>query len=216
MTDATTGGPLLAPLTAEEWGDDEYAAFGALMGLPGDKVPRAGSGHAADPLKFDIIGLLARHPKMAQRFLSYNGWLLQRGELPLRLRELAILRVAHSRRSAFFWGEHVKVAGDGGVSAGDIERLAAGNAGFDGADLVVLRATDELLNHGRAEPSTWRQLTDTLGTHQAMELIFVVGTYAMLAMAFDSWRLPPPAGSAVLPKHNATDGTETRQRTGAD
>ena len=87
-------------------------------------VPRAGSGHAADPLKFDVIGLLARHPKMAQRFLSYKGWLLQRGELPLRLRELAILRVAHSRRSAFFWGEHVKVAGDGGVSAGDIERLA--------------------------------------------------------------------------------------------
>ena len=71
-------------------------------------VPRAGSGHAADPLKFDVIGLLARHPKMAQRFLSYKGWLLQRGELPLRLRELAILRVAHSRRSAFFWGEHVK------------------------------------------------------------------------------------------------------------
>lgn len=202
MTGVTGGDPLLSPLTADEWGDDEYRAFGALLGLPGDKVPRAGSGHAADPLKFDIIGLLARHPAMAQRFLSFNGWLLQRGELALRLRELAILRVAHRRRSAFFWGEHVKVATDGGVPAEDIERLAAHNAGFEGADLVVLQATDELLDHGRAEPSTWRLLADTLGTHQAMELIFVVGTYAMLAMAFDTWRLPPPTGSAALRKHD--------------
>ncbi len=90
MTGAESTPPLLAPLTADEWGDDEYSAFGALLGLPGEQVPRAGSGHAADPLKFDIIGLLARHPKMARRFLTFNGWLLQRGELPVRLREIAI------------------------------------------------------------------------------------------------------------------------------
>lgn len=200
MTDSQTDGPLLTPLTADEWGDDEYAAFGALMGLPGERVPRAGSGHAADPLKFDIIGLLARHPKMARRFLSFNGWLLQRGELPLRLRELAVLRVAHTRGSVFFWGEHTKVATEGGVPEADIARLGEGNDGFVGADRLVLEAADELLTHGRADASTWQRLVDELGTHQAMELIFVVGTYAMLAMAFDTWRLPPPAGSAALPE----------------
>ncbi len=206
MTEQHADGPLLPPLTADEWGSDEYAAYGALLGLPGEKVPRAGSGHAGDPLKFDVIGLLARHPKMAQRFLAFNGWLLQRGELPLRLRELAILRVAHTRRSAFFWGEHVKVATDGGLPADDIARLAAGNAGFGGVDLLVLETTDELLAHGHAEPSTWRHLTDELGTHQAMELIFVIGTYAMLAMAFDTWRLPQPAGSAALPDPRPAEG----------
>ncbi|KUI43041.1 carboxymuconolactone decarboxylase [Mycobacterium sp. IS-1590] len=208
MTGTQSTPPLLAPLTADEWGDDEYAAFGALMGLPGEKVPRAGSGHAADPLKFDIIGLLARHPKMARRFLTFNGWLLQRGELPLRLRELAVLRVALTRRSAFFWGEHFKVATDGGVPQEDIARLAKGNEGFAGADRLVLDATDELISQGRAEEATWQRLTDELGTHQAMELIFVVGTYAMLAMAFDTWRLAPPAGSAPLPEPLAT---RTRQ-----
>ncbi|MGE2726107.1 carboxymuconolactone decarboxylase family protein [Mycolicibacterium pulveris] len=200
MTSTHNTGPLLTPLTADEWGDEEYAAFGALLGLPGEKVPRAGSGHAADPLKFDIIGLVARHPKMAQRFLTFNGWLLQRGELPLRLRELAVLRVALTRRSAFFWGEHFKVATDGGVPEEDIARLAEGNEGFAGADRLVLDATDELISQGRAEELTWQRLTDELGTHQAMELIFVVGTYAMLAMAFDTWRLAPPAGSAPLPE----------------
>lgn len=199
----TSEEPLLTPLAADEWGDDEYAAFGALLGLPGDKVPRAGSGHVADPLNFDIIGLLARHPKMARRFLAYNGWLLQRGELPLRLRELAILRVAFTRRSEFFWGEHTKVALEGGVPEDDIGRIAGGNEGFTGVDRLVLEVTDELLSNGRAEPASWTRLVDELDTHQAMELIFVTGTYAMLAMAFDTWRLAPPAGSASLPEPRA-------------
>ncbi len=34
----------LHPLAAEQWGEAEYAAFGKLLGMPGDKVPRAGSG----------------------------------------------------------------------------------------------------------------------------------------------------------------------------
>lgn len=199
MTPTHRAAPLLRPLTADEWGDDEYAAFGTLLGLPGDKVPRAGSGHPADPLHFDIIGLLARHPKMARRFLAFNGWLLQRGELSLRLRELAILRVAQTRQSEFFWAEHNKVASEGGVPPEDIALLADGNADFTGDDRLVLEATDELLAHGRADASTWRRLTDAVGTHQAMELIFVVGTYAMLAMAFQTWGLAPPPGSPPLP-----------------
>ena len=199
MTEDTADVPLLTPVTAEEWGDDEYAAVGALMGIPGEDVPRAGSGEARDPLNFDIIGVLARHPKMARKFLGYNAYLLQRGELPLRLRELAVLRLAHARRSSFFWGEHVRVAKAGGLSGDDIARLARGNAEFDGVDRLVLETTDELLANGRATPTAWRRLVDELGTHQAMELIFVVGTYAMLATACDTWRLVPPPGSVALP-----------------
>ena len=140
--DDGAGQPLLLPLTEGDWGPGEYDAVGPLFGQPGEDVPRAGSCHARDPLNFDIIGVRARHPKMARVFLAYNAFLLQRGELPLRLRELAVLRLAHARRSAFFWGEHVGVA-----------------------------------------------------TAQAMELIFVVGTYSMLAMACDTWALAPPPGT---------------------
>ncbi|OBH99034.1 carboxymuconolactone decarboxylase family protein [Mycobacterium sp. E2733] len=189
----------LTPLTADQWGDAEYAAFGVLLGIPGDRVPRAGSGHAMDPLKFDIIGLLARHPEMARAFLTFNGFLLRRGELSPRLRELAILRVANARHSAFFWGEHTRLAIDSGVPEEDIARLAEGNEGFSGADLLVLEATDELLADGRVDGGTWERLVAALDTHAAMELIFVVGTYTMLAMAFQTWGLAPPPGSAPLP-----------------
>ncbi|MGE2725957.1 carboxymuconolactone decarboxylase family protein [Mycolicibacterium pulveris] len=191
--------PLLTPLTADEWGDDEYAAVGALTGVAGDQIPRAGSGHDRDPLNFDILGLLARHPKMAREFLNYNGFLLLHGELPVRLRELAILRLAHARRSAFVWGEHVRIAIGGGITEEEIARLARGNDGFDGVDRLVLEATDQILVDGHIHPSTWQRLVDETDTHQAMELIFVAGTYAMLATACDTWRLAPPPGSPALP-----------------
>ncbi|MDQ2637686.1 MAG: carboxymuconolactone decarboxylase family protein [Actinomycetota bacterium] len=194
-----TAAPLLAPLTADQWGDDEYEAVGALTGVPGDQVPRAGSGHPTDPLNFDILGVLAQHPKMARVFLSYNAFLLQRGELPLRLRELAVLRLAHARRSAFFWGEHVRIATAGGIAEEDIARLARGNDGFESVDRLVLEATDQMLAGGHVDAPTWQRLVDEIGTHQAMELIFVVGTYAMLATACATWRLAPPPGSPELP-----------------
>ncbi|CQD03493.1 carboxymuconolactone decarboxylase family protein [Mycobacterium europaeum] len=200
MSDESAARQTLAPLAADQWGDAEYAAFGVLLGIPGEKVPRAGSGHTLDPLKFDIIGVLARHPGLAQAFLTFNGFLLRRGELSPRLRELAILRVAHIRRSAFFWGEHTRLAVDSGVPEQDIARLAGGNEGFSGTDLLTLEATDEMLADGRVDGGTWERLVASLDTHAAMELIFVVGTYTMLAMAFQTWGLAPPPGSAPLPR----------------
>lgn len=82
----------------------------------------------------------------------------------------------------------------------DIAKLARGNGEFDGVDRLVLEATDEMLADGRAKPGTWHRLVEDLGTHQAMELIFVFGTYATLATACDTWELTPPPGSAALPE----------------
>ncbi|ULE33369.1 carboxymuconolactone decarboxylase family protein [Mycobacterium sp. IDR2000157661] len=191
--------PLLTPPAAGDWGPDEYAAVGALFGAPAEDVPRAGSGDPRDPLKFDILGVLVRHPQLAREFLAYNGFLLQRGELSLRLRELVILRLAHARRSAFFWAEHHRVATSGGMDAADIDRLARGNDEFDGVDAVVLEATDEMLAAARIQPQTWHRLVEHVGTHQAIEVIFVFGTYALLATAMETWQLAVPPGSPALP-----------------
>jgi alkylhydroperoxidase family enzyme len=201
----------MEPLGPDQWGDPEYAAFGALLGLPGDKVPRAGSGERFDPLNFDIIGMLAHHPEMARVFLQFNGFLLQRGELPARLRELIILRVAHRHRSAFEWEQHVRLGAAVGVTETDVAALADGNEGFSGADRVVLDAVDELMADGKGRWSTWQSLVDELGEHAAMEVIFLVGTYTMTAMAFGTWGLTAQSGSAPLPPPGPTTKEEHTQ-----
>ena len=202
MSDGRAGGagPRVPPLSPDEWGNDEYDAYAALLGMPADKIPRAGSGHRYDPQQFSVVGTMARHPALAKAFWAFNGHQLKHNSLPLRLRELAILRVAHTRQSAYEWGQHVKLALDGGVTSGEIERLARGNTGFAGLDLLVLEATDELLAAGRIGDSLWPQFTAALDVHQQMDLIFLVGTYNMLAMAFETWGLVPEPDTALLPE----------------
>jgi 4-carboxymuconolactone decarboxylase len=189
----------LAPLRAEDWGDAEYDAYGSLLGIPGERVPRAGSGHRYDPLNFSVVGTFMHHPELAKYFLAFNNYQLQRGSLSVRWRELAILRVAHRRQSAYEWGQHVKMALDGHITSDEIDRVARGNEGFEGVDRLILEATDELLTDGRIGDALLRRINDSLDTRQVMDLVFIVGTYNMLAMAFDTWRLVPEAGTAPLP-----------------
>ena len=191
--------PRVAPLQPDEWGEAEYAAFGAMLRMPGEQVPRAGSGHKYDPLRFSVVGTMVRHPELARAFWKFNGYQLSNNSLPLRWRELSILRVANHRRSAYEWGQHVKIALEGGVTQAELDQLARGNAGFLGSDLLILEATDQLLTTGHIGGEVWLQLQAELSEHQAMDLIFLVGTYSMLAMAFETWGLQPEPDTAPLP-----------------
>lgn len=188
----------LVPLAADEWGDDEYAAFGVLLGRRAEDVPRAGSGDDYDPLRFPVVGLLAHHPVLAKAFLRFNNQQLFDGVLPARLRELAILRVAAVRRSPYEWAEHVRIARDAGLTTDEIDAAGRGADGFTGTDRLVLEAADELLAQHRLN-DLWDRLVDELGKHSAIELIFVVGTYSMLATAFETWGLPAAPDAHPLP-----------------
>ena len=85
------------PLPPDEWGDDEYAAYGSLLGLPGEEVPRAGSGPPLRPDELLGRGHVRAPPGAGQGLLAFNSYQLQRSSLPAAWRELAILRVAHRR-----------------------------------------------------------------------------------------------------------------------
>ena len=137
--------PRLAPLAPEEWGDEEYSAYGSLLGIPGERVPRVGSGHPYDPLNFSVVGTFVRHPEMAKAFWVFNGYQLQRSTLPLRFRARAILRVAHRRQSGYEWGQRQQARGRRRDHRRGDQAARTGNDGFAGTDLLILEATDELL-----------------------------------------------------------------------
>jgi 4-carboxymuconolactone decarboxylase len=190
----------IPPLTQEQWGDAEYAAFGAMLGMPPDRVPRAGSDHKYDPMKFTVVGVLAQHPELAQRFLRYNRYLLTDCTLDTRSRELVILRVAMTRRCTYEWGQHVKMALDAGITEHEVTAVAGGrNVDFSGAERLMLEATDELLDASVISDATWSALSEVMSRHQIMDLVFVVGTYALLAMAFESFGFTPEPGLPPLP-----------------
>jgi alkylhydroperoxidase family enzyme len=53
----------------------------------------------------------------------------------------------------------------------------------------MLRAVDELIGAGEIADATWRALAAEFDDQQLMDLVFTVGAYEILALAFRSFRI---------------------------
>jgi 4-carboxymuconolactone decarboxylase len=177
----------LAPLPKEEWGDDEREAL------------RVGFGDAAVDQFFaddggrvpNVLGTLMRHPALAGPFLAYSNVLLSAPVLGARRRELLILRVAWRTRSTYEWVQHVRLALGSDVTADEIAAIGRGaDAGnWSPLEAALLMAADQLLDRHRIDDETWNRLAEHLDERALVEVVFVVGTYTGLAMAFNSFGL---------------------------
>ena len=88
------------PLPADQW--DEAVDRALAVMLPQERRnPENAS---------NILGTFVNHPDLTKEFLKFNVHLLFNSTLPPRLRELAILRVAHRTDSKYEWVQHVKMA----------------------------------------------------------------------------------------------------------
>ena len=166
----------LTPLPADQWDDDVRGAFKGM--LPRERQTPEGAGTA--------LSTLVRHPDLTKAFLGFNVYLLFRSSLPPRLREVAILRVAHRRHCAYEWEHHVELAEAEGLTGADVEAIRRG-AGTSEVDELVLRAVDELDEKSTLGDGTWSALGEHLSDRQRMDFVFTVGAYAMLAMAFNTF-----------------------------
>jgi alkylhydroperoxidase family enzyme len=137
----------------------------------------------------NVIATLLHHPKLASRFLAYNMELLQRPALDARLRELMVLRVAYRSRAPYEWAQHVRMAESLGITPEEIAAIAGGSGEWSPLEASLLAATDQLIDDYRVDDATWRALAAELDERQLVEVVFVVGTYAALAMAFNSFGL---------------------------
>lgn len=166
----------VTPLPADQWDDEVRAAFKGM--LPRDRQNPAGAGSA--------LSTLVRHPDLTKAFLGFNVYLLFRSSVPARLREVAILRVAHRRNCAYEWAHHVDLATAEGLTEADVEAIRRGEA-HDDADRVILTAVDELDATSNLTDQTWEALGRYLSDRQRMDFVFIVGAYGMLAMAFNTF-----------------------------
>ena len=120
----------------------------------------------------NILGTFVNHPALTKEFLRFNTHLLFNSTLPPRLRELAILRVAHRTDSAYEWMQHVKMGLREGLTEDDIAGVQRGEAS-DPFDRTVLAAVDELL--------------EGYDQRQRMDFVFTVGCYVTVSMALKTF-----------------------------
>ena len=76
-----------------------------------------------------------------------------------------------------------------GLTPEDIARIAAGPEaeGWSDLDAAIVRAVDELIADAIVSDGTWQTLATEFDPHQLMDLVFTVGAYELLAMAFRSF-----------------------------
>jgi 4-carboxymuconolactone decarboxylase len=178
----------LAPLPKDRWDDAVRSAL--RSGFPEAAARFLASGPDAPPLP-NVLGMLLHHPLLAGPFLAYNRVLLQTPALGHRLRELMVLRVAWRTRSIYEWAQHVGLATNLGMTADEIAAIARadGSGAWTPLERDLLAATDQLLDRQRIDDATWAGLAAQLDGRQLVEVVFTVGTYTCLAMAFNSFGL---------------------------
>jgi alkylhydroperoxidase family enzyme len=182
--------PRIPPLPESEWdettGPTLQARTPGLHGRLGDN---------------NIFSTLARHPQLMRAWLPFGGFLLGRGVLQARERELLILRTGYNCSSPYEWGQHVRISEALEMDREEILRVARGPEadGWSAADATLLRAADELHRDAKISAPTWAQLSEDHDERALIELLMLVGHYHMVAFALNSLEVELDEGLEGLP-----------------
>jgi alkylhydroperoxidase family enzyme len=163
-------------------------------------------------MKSNITRALANSPRGARHVAGIGMYLRHESRLDPRLRELAILQVGYSTRSAYEYAHHVDVALSFGVSEADIRAIAADSAGresqLEPLARAVLQAARDMTERLVLADETFATLIAALDAESLVDLLIAIGEYngmvrVMAAIQIDLEpeyaqyleRFPLPAGT---------------------
>lgn len=165
--------PRVPPLSADQWSEEAAAVM----------QPIAKNG---EPL--NIFKTMANHPQLLKRWLVFANHILGKSTLPLRERELLILRIGHLCQAGYEWGQHVQISRAGGMSDDEIRTASTGSAtpGLSEQDRLLFKATEELHADAFISDETYAGLAQYFNTQQLMDIVFTVGQYNLVSMALNT------------------------------
>ena len=173
----STAEPRIPPLSPTEW-DERLSRL--LTGSPGG---------LEEPMH--LFTTLARQPDLFRRWLGFGGALLG-GQLPGRLRELVILRVAYRFDAPYEWSHHIQLGAAAGVTPEEMAALGGdlSHVAWDQFERAVLAAVDETADLGAIGDETWGRMAGRLDRGALVELVMLIGHYLMLSTVLRSLRIP--------------------------
>lgn len=159
------------------------AAFAAVAGRVTGTEPPA------------VFRTLGRHRGLFWGWLHFAGRLMPGGKLARREAELVILRVASLLGSDYELTQHRRLGRRAGLSADEVavaERTAGDDAGaLSEREALALRVADELVAEQDISDALWAELARAFDEKERIELVLLVGHYAMLATVLKAFRVQP-------------------------
>jgi 4-carboxymuconolactone decarboxylase len=139
-----------------------------------------------------------RRPELADGARAVGDYVRFRCELRRDLAELAILLTARHWQAQFEFWAHTPLARDAGVPDDVIEAIrTAGEPQFTSDDhRVVHDLVTEYFRTNRVSAATYERAIRTLGEAGVVDLVAVVGYYALVSMTLNVFEVPLPPGVA--------------------
>ena len=139
----------------------------------------------------EFFAIMLRHPKLFRAHSDLAMVLMGGGLLPVRDRELAVLRIGWLTQAPYEWNAHVDMAKRlTNITAEEIERVIHGAEapGWSAHDAAILRAVEEMTTNAMITDETWATLTKTFDDSQMLEFPILVGQYLGVAFLQNSMR----------------------------
>ncbi len=139
-----------------------------------------------------LFRTLARDPRLFRRFMA--GGLLDKGNLTLREREIAIDRACARCGGEYEWGVHMALFAER-VGFGEVEIKATRAASAEQScwsprEQLILRLVDQLHDTSTIDDTLWAQLAAGFSDEQLLELLMLTGFYHMVSFVVNATRLP--------------------------
>ena len=125
----------------------------------------------------------ANHPRLADAFSQFNVHLLSASTLPVRQRQIAILRTAWVCKAVYMWSSHLRTSMNCGLEPGIFSpiQVGAGDPYFSAFERTVIRATEDLVSDRKVSDANWQALKAEWNNQQMLDFLFTVGCYVALA-----------------------------------
>jgi 4-carboxymuconolactone decarboxylase len=138
-------------------------------------------------------------PGFGELAQKLGGHVRFKTSVPPRLSELAILVTAQHWKAQYEWAAHAPMAEAQGVKPQTIRDIQAGRAPKSAPrdEMAIYAFAKELYAKRRVGNANFNRVKKLLGEAGTIELVGILGYYAMVSMTLNTFRVPLPAGTEV-------------------
>ncbi|MBU6267223.1 MAG: hypothetical protein KGN34_06770 [Sphingomonadales bacterium] len=138
-----------------------------------------------------VLRTFIHNPVVADLFSQFNIHILVTNTVPVRQRQIAIMRTAWITQATYMWSSHLNTSQSFGLETDLFEPIKHGadDPYFTPFEKVVIRATEDLVERHEVSQANWDALMAEWRPEQMMDFLFTVGAYVTVAGVMRSCRV---------------------------
>jgi len=177
--------PRLPTLDAENLTPDQRALADSIKAGPRGQFKMAGP-----------FAIYLHSPRFGELAQQLGGHLRFKTAVSPRLSEFAILVTAQHWKAQYEWAMHAPMAEKQGVKPQTIRDIQAGRAPKSAPrdEMTLYAFIKELYAKKRVSSANYNRVRKLLGDAGTVDLVGILGYYAMVSMTLNTFRAPLPEG----------------------